>query len=151
MASSVPTASAADFPLQPDDVEAVIGALVAQLDSYVFPEVAEKIQADLDRRLDGGGYGDINGGQQLADTLTAQLQALSQDQNLRLHFSPVPLPHLKPQAEPTAEELERHGTRPAVAAISTSTRWNDCRGMWATFSFLASSRRSLPGMPWPPP
>ncbi|MEY3297595.1 MAG: hypothetical protein RLZZ597_855 [Cyanobacteriota bacterium] len=107
MASSVPTASAADFPLQPDDVEVVIGALVAQLDSYIFPEVAEKIQADLEQRLGRGGYRDINGGQQLADTLTAQLQILSQDQNLRLHFSPVPLPHLEPQTEPTAEELER--------------------------------------------
>ncbi|MFH7242952.1 MAG: S41 family peptidase [Spirulina sp.] len=107
MAPSVPKASATDFPLQPNDVEAVIGALVAQLDSYVFPAVAEKIQADLEQRLDSGGYRDINGGQQLADTLTAQLQALSQDQNLRLHFSPVPLPHIEPQAEPTAEELTR--------------------------------------------
>jgi hypothetical protein len=106
MASSISTAADTDFPLQPDDVEAVIGALADQLDSYVFPEIAEKIQADLDQRLDNGGYGNITGGQQLADTLTAQLQALSQDRHLKLHFSPVPLPHLKPQAESTADELE---------------------------------------------
>ena len=33
-----------------------------------FPEVAERIQADIEQRLEEGGYGDIQGGQQLADT-----------------------------------------------------------------------------------
>ncbi|HZG38879.1 MAG TPA: peptidase, partial [Nodosilinea sp.] len=96
-----------DMSLAAADREAVLGALVAQLDSYVFPEVAEKIQADIVQRLEAGGYGDIAGGQQLADTLTAQLQQLSGDRNLKLHFSPAPLPHIDPKAAPSAEELER--------------------------------------------
>jgi hypothetical protein len=96
-----------DISLHSTDVEAVLQALIAQLDAYIFPEVAEGIQADLEKRLEEGGYGDINGGQQLADTLTAQLQALSKDRNLRVHFSPVPLPHIEPQADPTSEELEQ--------------------------------------------
>jgi C-terminal processing protease CtpA/Prc len=97
--------------LQPADIEAVLQGLIAQLDAYIFPEVAERIQADIQRRLDEGGYGDVQGGQQLADTLTAQLQALSEDRNLRLHFSPVPLPHLQPQTDPTPEELEQQRIR----------------------------------------
>ncbi|MBW4484130.1 MAG: S41 family peptidase [Tildeniella torsiva UHER 1998/13D] len=96
-----------DIVLDADAIEAVLGALVTQLDAYVFPEVAEKIQADLEQRLESGGYGDIQGGQQLADTLTAQLQEMSGDRNLRLHFSPAPLPHIEPDLTPSAEEIER--------------------------------------------
>ncbi|NJL46550.1 MAG: S41 family peptidase [Leptolyngbyaceae cyanobacterium SM2_5_2] len=108
MASSAPpTSYQSDFPLQPADVKAVLEALISQLDAYTFPEVAEKIQADLEQRLDTNGYSDINGGQQLADTLTAHLQTLGQDLNLRLHFSPVPLPHLEADTEPPPQDLER--------------------------------------------
>ncbi|MFQ4137513.1 S41 family peptidase [Nodosilinea sp. PGN35] len=96
-----------DIALDAAAIEAVMGALVTQLDAYVFPEVAEKIQADLEQRLESGGYGNITGAQQLADTLTAQLQEMSGDRNLRLHFSPAPLPHLKPDAAPDPQELER--------------------------------------------
>jgi C-terminal processing protease CtpA/Prc len=94
-----------DIALQYDQVETILDALIEQLDVYVFSEVAEKIQDDIDRRLEAEGYTDIKSGQQLADTLTAQLQELSQDRNLRLHFSPAPLPHLDAEAEPTAEEI----------------------------------------------
>ncbi|MGG6239614.1 S41 family peptidase [Nodosilinea sp. AN01ver1] len=96
-----------DLSLDTADREAVLSALVAQLDAYVFPEVAEKIQHDIEQRLEAGGYGDVTGAQQLADTLTAQLQEMSGDRNLRLHFSPVPLPHIEPEAAPNPQELER--------------------------------------------
>jgi hypothetical protein len=105
MVSSQP--SSGDISLEAADVEAVLNGLLDQLDAYIFPEVAERIQADIERRMEAGGYSDVQGGQQLADTLTAQLQALSEDRNLRLHFSPVPLPHIEPQAEPTPEGLEQ--------------------------------------------
>ena len=85
----------------------VIEALVETLDHYVFPEVAAKIQADLRQRLAEGGYQDVNSGLQLAATLTAQLQALSADQQLRLHFSHQPLPDIDPNAEPSAEEIDQ--------------------------------------------
>ncbi|MBD2107816.1 S41 family peptidase [Nodosilinea sp. FACHB-13] len=96
-----------DIVLDAEAIEAVLGALVTQLDAYVFPEVAEKIQNDLEQRLEAGGYGDLTGGQQLADTLTAQLQQMSGDRNLRLHFSPALLPHLEPDTAPDAAEIER--------------------------------------------
>jgi retinol-binding protein 3 len=107
VAAPNPQDMAQDIVLDAATVEAVLGALVGQLDAYVFPAVAEKIQLDMEQRLETGGYGDLRGGQQLADTLTAQMQQLSGDRNLRLHFSPIPLPHIEPEAAPTAEEIER--------------------------------------------
>lgn len=44
MASSASTPSPAALSLQPTDVEAVIEALIAELDNYVFPELAEKFR-----------------------------------------------------------------------------------------------------------
>ncbi|TVQ07478.1 MAG: peptidase [Leptolyngbya sp. DLM2.Bin27] len=104
---AVSASSSQDISLDATSLAAVLGALVTQLDAYVFPAVAEKIQADIEQRLEAGGYGDITGGQQLADTLTAQLQQMSGDRNLRLHFSPTPLPHIEPEAAPDPSELER--------------------------------------------
>lgn len=97
---------AADLPLQPEDLELVLEALAEQLRAYIFVDIAEQIQADIQQRRATGGYTEITGGEQLAATLTAQLQQLSQDPNLRLHFSPVPLPQIDAEAEPTAAELE---------------------------------------------
>lgn len=96
-----------DFPLDAATRETVLEALLDKLDQYVFPEVAEEIRQDIKQRLADGGYVDVKGGLQLADILTAQLQAFSHDPQLQLHFSPDPLPHLEPAAEPSAEELER--------------------------------------------
>jgi hypothetical protein len=106
---SVNASPTRDLPLDAAAVAAVLESLIAQLDAYVFPEVAEKLQADIEQRLEAGGYGDIRGGQQLADTLTAQLQQLSGDRHLRLHFSPTPLPHLEPEASPDPAEIDRQG------------------------------------------
>ncbi|MFM7470295.1 MAG: peptidase, partial [Nodosilinea sp.] len=85
--------SPTDFLLQDGDLEDVLKTLLQQLQAYTFPEVAQRIQADIQTRRAGGGYAEIRGGQQLADTLTAQLQQLSGDLALCLHFSPLPLPH----------------------------------------------------------
>lgn len=106
-ASSSQFQSSGGFSLQRADIESVLTALIDQLEVYVFEDVAAAIQSDIQQRLAAGGYIDIQGGQQLADTLTAQLQNLSRDNNLRLHFSPVPLPQLDAAAEPTAEELKQ--------------------------------------------
>jgi C-terminal processing protease CtpA/Prc len=80
--------------------------LISALDRYAFPEIGQKLQQDLEHRLQAQGYQEVHSGQQLADTLTAQLQALSQDPHLKIHFSPAPLPELDPDAEPSREELE---------------------------------------------
>lgn len=102
------SAADADVLLQTPDLEAVLTALIDQLQAYTFPEVAQRIQADIQTRRAAGGYAEICGGQQLADTLTAQLQQLSDDLALRLHFSPLPLPHLEATA-PSPTDLAQQG------------------------------------------
>jgi hypothetical protein len=123
-----------------------------QLDVYVFPEIAQKIQDDISNRLGTEGYGDIKGGQQLADTLTAQLQQLSQDRNLRLHFSPAfPCPTLIPMPNPLPKNL----TISNASQPSPQPRCQPSRApAWAMSvisSCLALNHQSLLAIPLPPP
>lgn len=76
-----------DFRLSPDDRLAVLESLLNQLEHYVFPQVAEQIRQDIQQRMAAGGYGEISGGQPLADILTLQLQSISQDPQLRLFLA----------------------------------------------------------------
>ncbi len=94
-----------DLPLTAPMRTEVLGAIADKLDEYAFPEVAAKIQADIRDRLAAKGYQDLKSGSQLAETLTAQLQTLSHDLHLKVHFSPAVLPHLVPQTEIPPEEL----------------------------------------------
>ncbi|MEL6350659.1 MAG: S41 family peptidase, partial [Cyanobacteria bacterium J06627_28] len=94
-----------DLPLDDAMRTAVLEAVADQLDEYAFPAVAEKIQTDIRDRIAAAGYKDVKSGFQLAETLTAQLQTLSKDLHLKVHFSPAVLPHLEPQTEIPPAEL----------------------------------------------
>lgn len=95
-----------DLPLDAETREVILTAISEKLAEYAFPEVAQKIQTDIQKRIESEGYQDVKSGSQLAETLTAQLQALSSDLHLKVHFSPAVLPHLEPQTEIPPEELE---------------------------------------------
>ncbi|MBJ3812754.1 S41 family peptidase [Streptomyces flavofungini] len=58
---------------------------------YVFPEIAEQLTALLQRRLLDGAY-DVDGAEELARLVTADLQSVNGDRHLRLkhHADPVP-------------------------------------------------------------
>jgi hypothetical protein len=99
MAAAVPD----EMPL--DDTQALVMAVSRTLDHYVSAEMATQLQADLQQRLQAGSYGEIVDGAQLADTLTIQLQSLSGDRQLQVHFSPQVLPELEAAAAPTAADL----------------------------------------------
>ncbi|MEL7067385.1 MAG: S41 family peptidase [Cyanobacteria bacterium J06581_3] len=101
----MPDSVSYDLPIEADERTEVLNAIANKLDEYAFPDVAEKIQADIRDRLSAEGYQDIKSGAQLAETLTAQLQTLSSDLHLKVHFSPAVLPHLEPQTEIPPEEL----------------------------------------------
>ena len=101
------TPKSPDMPLAAATRTEVLDAISRKLNEYAFPEIASKIQTDIAARIDSDGYQDINSGEQLADTLTAQLQTLSADQHLKVYFSPAILPHLDPKAEIPPEELTR--------------------------------------------
>ncbi|MEM9908327.1 MAG: peptidase, partial [Cyanobacteria bacterium P01_D01_bin.44] len=84
--SSAPSPN--DLPLDAATRTAVINRIADSLDRYAFPEVAAKIQADLRDRIAKDGYSDLKSCLQLSETLTAQLQTLSKDLHLQIHFSP---------------------------------------------------------------
>jgi retinol-binding protein 3 len=94
-----------DVELSSEHRYGVIEALIESLSHYAMPEVAATLQADLRERLANDGYESINSAQQLAELLNTQVQHFSQDPQLKIHFSPEPLPHLDPQVPPTEAEL----------------------------------------------
>jgi hypothetical protein len=70
-------------------IDGVLGRLRV---SYVDPELAGALERSIRARARRGAYDRIVEGRALADTLTAQLQALSGDRHLRVVFSADPLP-----------------------------------------------------------
>jgi hypothetical protein len=96
---------APDFVLDDEQRSQVLEAVIHTLDQYVFPEVAEHLQKDIQQRRHGQGYEELTGGEQLAQVLTLQLQELSGDRQLKVHFSAQPLPDLTPDAVPSPAAL----------------------------------------------
>lgn len=101
---------AIDFELTEAQASSLLDAVIETLNHYVFPEVAQQLQADIQQRRQNQGYGDVVVGTQWADVLTLQLQTLSGDRQLKVHFSPQPLPQIAADGPPTPADLaaERH-------------------------------------------
>ena len=86
----------------------VIDAILKRLnDSYVFPDVAKKMEQSIRERVDKKEYDQITSAKQFATTLTKDLQAISNDKHLRIRYSHSPIPERGPRREPTAEEREQ--------------------------------------------
>jgi len=98
------------FELDTAHREALLDAVVATLNHYVVPEMAQRLQTDIQQRRQAQAYEAVTDGDQCAAMLTLQLQELSGDRQLKVHFSPQPLPQIDPNAQPTPAELaaERH-------------------------------------------
>lgn len=85
----------------------VIENLLKELnDTYVFPDVAKKMESDVRARLARDEYDPITSAQALAKKLTEDLQSISKDKHLRVRFSPNPIPVRQERSEPTAAEKE---------------------------------------------
>ena len=86
----------------------VIDGILKRLnESYVFPEVAKKMEQSIRERVDKKEYDQITSAKQFATTLTKDLQAVSNDKHLRVRYSHEPVPERGPRHEPTAEEREQ--------------------------------------------
>ncbi|MDQ3712736.1 MAG: S41 family peptidase [Acidobacteriota bacterium] len=72
--------------------------------SYVFPEVAKKMETDIRRRMKNKEYDTLASAREFAQKLTDDLRAISKDKHLRVRFSKNLLPVRKNYEEPTAEE-----------------------------------------------
>ncbi|HEY9500190.1 MAG TPA: S41 family peptidase [Pyrinomonadaceae bacterium] len=85
----------------------VIDTILKRLnDSYVFPEVAKKMELAIRDRVTKKEYDQITSARQFATKLTADLQAVSNDKHLRVRYSHEAIPERGPSREPSAEERE---------------------------------------------
>jgi retinol-binding protein 3 len=86
----------------------VIDGMLKRLnDSYVFPEVAKKMEQSIRERVDKKEYDQITSAKQFATQLTNDLQAVSKDKHLRVRYSHQAIPERGPRREPTTEEREQ--------------------------------------------
>lgn len=84
----------------------VVQSLLKRLsESYVFPDVAEKMAVAVRERAARGEYDQLASARAFAEKLTSDLQAVSRDKHLRVRFSHRPIPERGQRREPTAEEI----------------------------------------------
>ena len=83
--------------------QVIDGVLARLTEAYVFPDTAVAMERAIRDRVRRGEYERITSAQTLADSLTAHLQAVSQDRHLRVRYSDEPLPRLDAQQRPTPQ------------------------------------------------
>lgn len=106
-------AAFAQQPEQPDltidaatRTQVIDGILKRLNDSYVFPEVAKKMEQSIRERVSKKEYDQVTSAKEFASKLTNDLQAVSNDKHLRVRYSHRAIPERGPRREPTAEERE---------------------------------------------
>ena len=82
------------------------GVLKRLNDSYVFPDIAKKMETSIRERVDKKEYDQLTSAKEFAKKLTEDLQAVSKDKHLRVRYSHRAIPERGPRREPTAEERE---------------------------------------------
>ncbi len=109
IAQAQPSATQPDRTIDAATREAVIDTLMKELnDSYVFADVAKKMETDIRARIAAKEYDAVTSARDFAQKLTADLQSVSKDKHLRVRFSYDPLPQRTDRRQPTAEEIEQN-------------------------------------------
>lgn len=83
------------------------GGLKRLNDSYVFPDIAKKMEQAIRDRMVRKEYDQITSAKAFAEIFTKHLQEVSHDKHLRVRYSHEPIPVRQNRQEPTAEERER--------------------------------------------
>ncbi|HJZ50454.1 MAG TPA: S41 family peptidase [Roseiflexaceae bacterium] len=92
--------------LDPATRATLIDNLIQKLhDHYVFPEVAQQMDAAIRAKAGSGAYDELMMLEELCERLTADLQAVSHDKHLRLFYHSESVPEDEPE-RPTPEQLE---------------------------------------------
>lgn len=87
---------------------AVIDGIIARLnEAYVFPDTARAMERAIRARQGRHEYDNLTSARAFAESLTAHLQAVSQDRHLRVRYSAEALPEDRPDQEPGPEEDAR--------------------------------------------
>ena len=86
----------------------VIDTILKRLnESYVFPDVAKKMEQSIREKVAKKEYDQITSAKLFATTLTNDLQSVSHDKHLRVRYSFESIPERPERREPTAEEREQ--------------------------------------------
>ena len=94
-----------DLPIDAAARASVVDGLLKELnDSYVFPDMAKKMETDVRARQQNKEYDSITSSTEFAKKLTADLQSISHDKHLRVRFSYAVLPQRQDRREPSEAE-----------------------------------------------
>ena len=86
--------------------EVIDNILINLNESYVFPEVAKRMEIDVRARLKNKEYDALTSAKAFAVKLTDDLQSISKDKHLRVRYSYKSIPVREKKGEPTAEEIK---------------------------------------------
>jgi len=106
-----PGTSVADLTLNIDAATRarVIDGAIRQLnESYVFPEIAKKMEEALRARLKRGEYDAMIDGNLFAAKLTDNLREVSHDKHLHVDFNPAKIPDRPASAAPSKDDIARY-------------------------------------------
>src|SRR5215212_1219403 len=115
--------------------QVVDGVLKRLNDSYVFPDVAKKMEQSIRERASKKEYDQITSAKDFAAKLTKDLQEVSHDKHLRVRYSSNPLPEGGPRREPSAAEREEE-KRELTWMNHTFTKVERLRGNIGYIEFL---------------
>jgi hypothetical protein len=95
-----------NLPLDAAERATIVDNLIQKLhDHYVFPEVAQQMDAAIRAKAGSGAYEGISTLENLCERLTEDLQAVSHDKHLRLFYHAEPVLEDDPD-QPTPEQME---------------------------------------------
>ena len=86
----------------------IVDDLIREINtSYVFPDLAVKVEAALRSHQGSGSYDKISSGRALSAAVTRDLLAVTNDKHLKLRYSESAIPLPGPTRAPSADELAR--------------------------------------------
>lgn len=98
----------ADMQMTTTSRQQLIDKLIKEVNSsYVFPDLAKKVDASLRAQQKRGVYDSITSAQKLSEVLTNELQATTRDRHLRVTYSEAVIPASEPNTEPAADDVAR--------------------------------------------
>jgi C-terminal processing protease CtpA/Prc len=107
-AQFMPPADQPDLTVDRATRTAVVDSVLRHLrDEYVFPEKAAEMERAIRRRVQRKEYEAITSAKVFAESLTAHLQAVSQDKHLRVRYSHEPLQPFVEHGDPSTEDRAR--------------------------------------------